>query len=197
MSFFWRQLLLSLVAFAVALTGAAAQNFPTASFASSCRPRLRRRPISWPASSPTRLSDGEGWKVIVENKPGGVMTIGAIEVLKQPADGHTIFSVTAPFAAAPALVPNAPFNYDKDFAPLIRIGTGYNVLVVNPSVPVHSVAELSRISRRTRQAHLLVGRLRHARASARRVVQARNRRSRRRTFPTCSSRRRSAIWSAA
>jgi Tripartite tricarboxylate transporter family receptor len=42
----------------------------------------------------------------------------------------------------PALVPGAPFKYDKDFAPLIRIGTGYNVLVVNPSVPVHLVAEL-------------------------------------------------------
>ena len=88
------------------------------------------------------LSDAEGWKVVVENKPGGVMTIGATEVLKQPADGHTIFSVTAPVAAAPALVPNASFNYEKDFAPLIRIGTGYNVLVVNPSVPVHSVKEL-------------------------------------------------------
>ena len=88
------------------------------------------------------LSDGEGWKVMVENKPGGVNTIGAMEVLKSPADGHTILSITAPFAAVPALVPNAAFKYEKDFAPLIRIGTGYNVLVVNPSVPVHSVAEL-------------------------------------------------------
>jgi tripartite-type tricarboxylate transporter receptor subunit TctC len=88
------------------------------------------------------LQDGEGWKVIIENKPGGVTTIGAMEVLKQPADGHTIFSVTAPVAAAPALVPNASFNYEKDFTPLIRIGTGYNVLVVNPSMPVHSVKEL-------------------------------------------------------
>jgi len=87
------------------------------------------------------LSETEGWKVIVENKPGGVMTIGATEVLKQPADGHTILSVTAPVAAAPALVPNAPFKYDVDFAPLIRIGTGYNVLVVNPQVPVHTVKE--------------------------------------------------------
>jgi tripartite-type tricarboxylate transporter receptor subunit TctC len=88
------------------------------------------------------LQDDEGWKVVVENKPGGVMTIGAIEVLKQPADGYTIFSVTSPVAAAPALVPNMSFNYETDFAPLIRIGTGYNVLVVNPSVTVHSVKEL-------------------------------------------------------
>jgi tripartite-type tricarboxylate transporter receptor subunit TctC len=88
------------------------------------------------------LSDGEGWKVVVENKPGALTSIAAMEVLKQPADGHTIFSVTAPVAATPALLPSAPFKYDVDFAPLIRIGTGYNVLVVNPSVPVHSVSEL-------------------------------------------------------
>ena len=88
------------------------------------------------------LTETEGWKVVVENKPGGVMTIGASEVLKQQADGHTLFSVTAPVAAAPALMPSAPFSYEKDFAPVIRIGTGYNVLVVNPAVPVHTVKEL-------------------------------------------------------
>jgi tripartite-type tricarboxylate transporter receptor subunit TctC len=88
------------------------------------------------------LADGEGWNVIVENKPGAIMSIGATEVLKQPADGYTIFSVTSPVAAAPSFLPNASFKYDEDFAPLIRIGTAYNVLVVNPSVPVNSVAEL-------------------------------------------------------
>jgi tripartite-type tricarboxylate transporter receptor subunit TctC len=88
------------------------------------------------------LSEAEGWKVIVENKPGAVMSIGAMEVLKQPADGQTILSVTSPVAAAPALLPSAPFSYEKDFAPLIRIGTAYNVLVVNPTVPANTVSEL-------------------------------------------------------
>ena len=90
----------------------------------------------------TALSEGEGWNVVVENKPGAVMTIGVTEVLKQPADGHTLLSVTAPIAAVPALVPAASFNLETDFAPLIQVGTAYNVLVVNPSHPVHSVAEL-------------------------------------------------------
>jgi tripartite-type tricarboxylate transporter receptor subunit TctC len=88
------------------------------------------------------LSDVEGWRTIVEDKPGAVMTLGIGEVLKQPADGHTLFSVTAPIAAVPALMPNTAIDLDRDFAPVIRIGTGYNVLVVHPSVPVHSVAEL-------------------------------------------------------
>ena len=87
----------------------------------------------------TALSEGEGWKVVVENKPGAVMTIGTMEALNQPADGHTLLSVTAPIAAVPALVPNAQFHLESDFTPLIQTGTGYNVLVVNPSVPVHSV----------------------------------------------------------
>src|SRR3954447_20085484 len=58
----------------------------------------------------TALSDSEGWKVVVENKPGAIMSIGAMDVLKSPADGQTIFSVTAPVAAAPALLPTAPFK---------------------------------------------------------------------------------------
>ncbi len=88
------------------------------------------------------LADLEGWKTIVEDKPGAVMTLGIGEVLRQPADGYTVFSVTTPITAVPALMPNASINLDTDFAPVIRIGTGYNVLVVHPGVPVHSVAEL-------------------------------------------------------
>ena len=88
------------------------------------------------------LTDGEGWKTVVENKPGAVMTIGANEVLKQDADGHTLLSITSPIAAVPALMPNASFNMQTDFSPVIQVGTGYNVLVVNPNVPVHSVPEL-------------------------------------------------------
>jgi tripartite-type tricarboxylate transporter receptor subunit TctC len=88
------------------------------------------------------LSDGEGWKVIVENKPGGIGTIAANEVLRQEADGHTVFSIAGPITAAPALLPNASFSLETDFAPVIHFATGYNVLVVNPKLPVHSVSEL-------------------------------------------------------
>ncbi|MBL8707311.1 MAG: tripartite tricarboxylate transporter substrate binding protein [Rhodospirillales bacterium] len=88
------------------------------------------------------LSEGEGWKVIVENRPGGVGTIAASEVLRQEADGYTIFSIGAPTTAAPALLPNASINLETDFAPVIHFATGYNVLVVNPKLPVRSVSEL-------------------------------------------------------
>ena len=71
------------------------------------------------------IAEAEGWTVIVENKPGAAMTIGAADVLRQPADGYTLFSVTTPIAAAPALIPHAQLRITTDFAPLIKIGTTY------------------------------------------------------------------------
>ena len=63
----------------------------------------------------TALSEAEGWKVVVENKPGAVMTIGTMEALNQPADGHTLLSVTAPIAA-PAR-PTSAISSEKLTAP--------------------------------------------------------------------------------
>jgi tripartite-type tricarboxylate transporter receptor subunit TctC len=87
------------------------------------------------------VAEAEGWTVVVENKPGGAMTIGTAEVLRQLADGYTLLSVTAPIAAAGTLVPSANLRVETDFAPLIQIGTAYNVLVVDPATPVHTLAE--------------------------------------------------------
>ncbi len=88
------------------------------------------------------LSEAEGWRVIVENRPGGVTTIAASDVLAQPADGHSLFAMAVPSTAAPSLLPNTPYRFDADFDPVIKASVSYNVLVVNPSVPAHTVAEL-------------------------------------------------------
>jgi tripartite-type tricarboxylate transporter receptor subunit TctC len=88
------------------------------------------------------LANSEGWKVIVENRPGAVMTIAGSDVLKQPADGTSIYAMSVPVTAAPAFLPNMPFQLAKDFAPVIKIATSYNVLVVNPAVAAKSVSEL-------------------------------------------------------
>jgi tripartite-type tricarboxylate transporter receptor subunit TctC len=90
----------------------------------------------------TELSESEGWNIVVENKAGAVLTLGGSEVLKHPADGHTIYAMALPVSAAPALLPNMPFKLESDFAPVIKISTSYNVLVVNPSVPAKSVSDL-------------------------------------------------------
>ena len=90
-----------------ALGPARGQSFPS---------RAIRIVVPTPAAAPpdvlarvigNALAEAEGWTVVVENKPGGAMTIGATDVLRQPADGHTLLSVTTPIAAAPSLVPSA------------------------------------------------------------------------------------------
>jgi tripartite-type tricarboxylate transporter receptor subunit TctC len=88
------------------------------------------------------LSEAEGWRIVVENKPGASYMISAAEVLKQPADGHTLWGLALPASAAPALLPSTSFRLDADFAPVIKFSTSYNVLVVHPSVPARSMADL-------------------------------------------------------
>jgi tripartite-type tricarboxylate transporter receptor subunit TctC len=87
------------------------------------------------------ISEGEGWRAIVENKPGAIQTIGLAEVLKQPADGHTLASIALPASAAPALLPNLSFRLETDFAPVIKLASAYHILVVTPSVPAKTLPE--------------------------------------------------------
>jgi tripartite-type tricarboxylate transporter receptor subunit TctC len=90
----------------------------------------------------SELGESEGWRIIVENKPGAIQTIGLAEVLKQPADGYTVASIALGASAASALLPNVGFRLDSDFAPVIKLASAYHVLVVHPDVPAKSLGEL-------------------------------------------------------
>jgi tripartite-type tricarboxylate transporter receptor subunit TctC len=94
------------------------------------------------------LSEGEGWRMVVENKPGALQSIGIAEVLKQPADGYTIYSMSVPTAAVPALMPNLGMRPDVDFIPIIKLSKSYNALVVTPSFPAKSISELVAVLKR-------------------------------------------------
>jgi tripartite-type tricarboxylate transporter receptor subunit TctC len=88
------------------------------------------------------LTQDEGWQVIIENKPGGSQTIGAADVIRQPADGYSILAMTMPLAAAPALFPDLGLKLDSQLTPIVQASISYNALVVNPSVPAQSVSQL-------------------------------------------------------
>jgi tripartite-type tricarboxylate transporter receptor subunit TctC len=90
----------------------------------------------------TALTESEGWRVVVENRPGALMTLAMNDVLKQPADGHAIYPLLAGAMATPTLLPGMTVQIDRDFAPVVRMSTSYLVLVANPSVPARSVPEL-------------------------------------------------------
>src|SRR5262245_2370704 len=88
------------------------------------------------------LSESEGWRVVVDNRPGALQTIAMADVLKQPADGYSILVISDPIAVAPALMPNLGIRPGSDFTPIVKISTSYTVLVVTPSLPVKSVSDL-------------------------------------------------------
>jgi len=90
-----------------------------------------------------KLSAALGQQIVVENRGGAGGTLGTRFVAKAPPDGYTILlSYTATMAIAPAMNANAGYDPHKDFTPIGMIGFAPNVLVVHPSMPVHSIAEL-------------------------------------------------------
>ena len=90
----------------------------------------------------TPLSEGRGQPVIVENRPGAGTNIGMEAVVRSDPDGHTILVGGVPVATNRVMYPKLAFDPAKDLAPVVLLVTSGNVLVVNPSLPVHSVKEL-------------------------------------------------------
>jgi tripartite-type tricarboxylate transporter receptor subunit TctC len=90
----------------------------------------------------TPLSEGLGQPVLVENRPGAGTNIGMEAVVRADADGHTILVAGVPVATNRVMYPKLTFDPAIDLAPVTLLVTSGNVLVVHPSLPVHSVKEL-------------------------------------------------------
>src|SRR6476619_8555728 len=90
-----------------------------------------------------KMSAALGQQIVVDNRGGAGGTLGTRSVAKAAPDGYTILlSYTATMAIAPAMNANAGYDPRKDLAPIGMIGFAPSVLVVHPSLPVHSIAEL-------------------------------------------------------
>lgn len=91
------------------------------------------------------LALGEAWRqsVVAENRPGAGGAIGADAVAKAPPDGYTLLmGHIGTLAVNPGLYAKLPYNPMTDFSPIAMVGLVPNVLVVNPGLPVKSVADL-------------------------------------------------------
>jgi len=90
-----------------------------------------------------KLSETWNQQVIVDNRPGAGGNIGSDLVAKAAPDGYTlVMGTVGTHAINPNLYAKMPYDHVKDFAPVILVAGVPNVLVVNPSLPVHSVKEL-------------------------------------------------------
>ena len=83
-----------------------------------------------------------GQPFVVENKPGAGTNIATEAVVRAAPDGHTLLMVSPANAINATLYPRLNFDFRHDIAPVASLMRTPNVLVVNPSLPVGSVAEL-------------------------------------------------------
>ncbi|MBI3372514.1 MAG: tripartite tricarboxylate transporter substrate binding protein [Betaproteobacteria bacterium] len=84
-----------------------------------------------------------GQAVVVENRPGGALTIGIDAVAKSAPDGYTIGQgPVGALAITRHMVAKLPYDIERDLQPVAIVTTGYMLLAVSPKSPFHSVAEL-------------------------------------------------------
>lgn len=84
-----------------------------------------------------------GQQIIVENKTGAGGTIGSAEVAKSKPDGYTLlFTTNSTHSIAPHLHKNLSYDAMEDFEPIAHMADVTMVVVVNPQLPVSTLAEL-------------------------------------------------------
>jgi tripartite-type tricarboxylate transporter receptor subunit TctC len=90
-----------------------------------------------------KVQESWGQPVVVENRTGGGGNIGADAVAKSAPDGYTLnMSAIGPHAVNVSLFSKMPYDPVKDFAAIALVLEAEGLLVVHPSVPANSVAEL-------------------------------------------------------
>jgi len=138
----YKLLVMAFVSMVVGVSTAGAQAWPD-------------RPIKFLMSAPAgssidvlgraiadKLKDRLGQPVVVENKPAAGGTVATAEVAHSAPDGYTmVLAFNGPLSFAP-LLQKLPYDVGKDLAPVIITSSQPNVLAVNATLPVRSIAEL-------------------------------------------------------
>jgi tripartite-type tricarboxylate transporter receptor subunit TctC len=140
-----------------------------ASAAALVRPRAARAQADWPTRPVrvmvpyppaggadttarivyARLSEILGQQFAIENRGGAGGTIGEEAVAKSVPDGYTILHDATAFSVNGSLYSNLPFDYRKDFDPVFLVALVPNILVVTPSVPANTVADVVALAKAT------------------------------------------------
>lgn len=137
-----RKMSMSVLSFVVAVAAAQAQSWPShpvrwiSPFAPGGGADITSRAIA------AKLSAGLGQHVIVDNRGGAGGMIGVDIGAKSPPDGYTlVLGTIGPIAINPGLYKKMAYDPMRDLLPVSQAANALNVLVVHPSLPVHSVRE--------------------------------------------------------
>jgi tripartite-type tricarboxylate transporter receptor subunit TctC len=118
------------------------------------------RPIRWivpvPAGSTTdivtrlvaqKMNEAWGQQVVVDNRPGGVFTVGSEIVAKAPSDGHTIGTLLTPHVVNPFVLKNLPYNTERDFTAVSLMVIVPGVMTMFPGVGANNLKDVIAIAK--------------------------------------------------
>ena len=94
-----------------------------------------------------KLTEQLGEQVIADNRPGAGGNLGIGVAAKSPPDGYTIVIATASIAVSPSLYANLAYDAVADLAPVARLTSISNILLVHPSVPAKSLRQFISLAR--------------------------------------------------
>ena len=88
-----------------------------------------------------KLGERLNQQFVVENRAGAAGVIGSKAVIASPADGLTLLYTPSSLSLSVVVNKTPPYDLAKDFTPIINVAISPYALVVNPSVPAHSLKE--------------------------------------------------------
>ena len=94
-----------------------------------------------------KLQEAWGQTVVIENKPGAGLTLGADYVAKSPPDGYTLLMGAVHHSIAPAVYKKLPYDLERDLTPVGMVAVVPNVMIVPASSPARNVQELVALAR--------------------------------------------------
>ena len=93
-----------------------------------------------------RLAQELGQSVVIDNKPGAGGNVGAAEAARATPDGYTLLMASPPLTISPALYARLPYRPEQ-IVPIGLMGRVPNVLVVNPSANINTLADLTALAK--------------------------------------------------